>query len=277
MGGVVGSLVRGVLVHGLELIEHAFPMPARLGVPVIPGRGARRDADPIILVSGFGNTPMGWDEWRRSLVADGFDVHVFDMPSDGLGDMRDSARALAAYIEEVRRRTGRRKVDLVGFSEGGLLSRMYVGMHGGAEFVDRLISLASPHAGIAIAAKLYHRRTFLSDIVDGITVALGQLFEGSALLGEIERADAPIRAARAGVRYASIFASAPDPIVRPTASWLAGAVNIPVANDGWLPGSPSHFEMYHTSDRAYEAARTLLLDGPDDLAVAHGGVLSQAG
>ena len=195
---MVGSLVRGVLVHGLELIEHAFPMPARLGVPLIPGRGARHDADPIVLVSGFANSPMGWDEWRRSLVADGFDVHVFDMPSRGLGDMRESARLLAEYIEQVRRRTGRRTVDIIGFSEGGLLARMVAGMHGGAHFIDRLISLASPHAGIGIAAKLYHRRTFLSDIVDDITTALGQLFEGSALLGAIERADAPLRAARAG-------------------------------------------------------------------------------
>lgn len=274
---MVGSLVRGVLVHGLELIEHAFPMPARLGVPLIPGRGARHDADPIVLVSGFANSPMGWDEWRRSLVADGFDVHVFDMPSRGLGDMRESARLLAEYIEQVRRRTGRRTVDIIGFSEGGLLARMVAGMHGGAHFIDRLISLASPHAGIGIAAKLYHRRTFLSDIVDDITTALGQLFEGSALLGAIERADAPLRAARAGVRYASIFANAPDPIVRPTAAWLAGALNIPVASDGDASGSPSHFEMYHTSDRAYEAARILLLDGADDAAVAAGGVLAHAG
>lgn len=273
----MGSLVRGVLVHGMELFEHAFPMPARLGMPLAPGRGARRDADPVVLVSGFANTPTGWDEWRRSLVADGFDVHVFDMPSRGLGDMRVSARQLAAFVEEVRRRTGRRRVDLVGFSEGGLLARMVVSMHGGAAVVDRLVSLATPHAGVRIAARLYHRRTFLSGIVDGIVAALGQLFEGSELLGAIERADAPLRDARDGVRYASIYANGADPLVLPTSAHLAGALNIPVASDRPGGRTPTHFDMYHLSDRAYEAGRALLLDQPDAVAVAHGGVVGQAG
>ena len=47
--------------------------------------------------------------------------------------------------------TGAAKVDLVGHSQGGLVSRYYVKNLGGAAKVDSLISLAAPHYGTAEA------------------------------------------------------------------------------------------------------------------------------
>jgi pimeloyl-ACP methyl ester carboxylesterase len=262
VGNLLGSIVDAVLVRGLLLIEAAYPMPARLGAPLELGAARRRDADPVILVGGFANTASGWDEWKRSLEADGFQVFVFDPPTVGLGDMEHSAEAVAAFIEDVRRRTGRRKVDVVGFSEGGVLARMAVARLGSLGSVDRLVSLATPHGGVPLSG-LHDAIAGIGPLRGAIPEAAGQLVDGSDLLLRIAGEDLHLRRGLdpRAPRYASVFSRSLDPIVTPMASWLEGAVNVPVAADqDWRVG-PNHFEMFHTSDRAYEAARVLLLDG----------------
>lgn len=267
MGGMLGSIVDTVLVRGLLVIEHLFPMPARLGTPLGLGVARAARADPVVLVGGYANSVSGWDEWKRSLEADGFEVYVFEPPTVGLGDMDESAKAVAAFIADVRRRTGRR-VDVVGFSEGGVLARMAVARYGALGAVDRLTSLATPHAGVPA------RRIFglLGPLRGALPTATEQLLAGSDLLARAARDDERLRLGRdaRAPRYASVFAMAPDPIVSPWSSWLAGAVNVPVRRNRGGAGGPTHFGMYHTSDNAYEAVRELLLDRPVQAAVSAG-------
>lgn len=254
-------MVENVLVRGLLLFEHAFPMPARVGTPLGLGEAARHRADPVVLVGGFANLASGWNEWVRSLRADGFQVFVFDPPTAGLGDMEESARAVADFIAEIRRRTGRRRVDVVGFSEGGLLARMVVARLGALGSVDRLISLATPHRGVPVSG-LYDALKGIGWIRRVVPAAAVQLLDGSDLLRRLARDDEHLRGGRHpdAPRYASVFSRTIDMVVTPMSAWLPGAVNVPIASDA--PGriGPSHFEMFHTSDRAYEAARRLLLE-----------------
>lgn len=272
VGNVLGSIVNTALVRGLLLYEHFFPLPARLGTPLGLGVARGRDADPVVLVGGFANAREGWDEWKRSLEADGFQVFVFDPPTFGLGDMEHSAEAVAAFIADVKRRTGRQKVDVVGFSEGGVLARMAVARLGSLGSVDRLISLASPHAGIGLKP-VYDALRGIKFLRDAVPTALVQLFEGSDLLTAIERDDRHLRVGSSrdprAPRYASIFSGTTDMIVTPKSSWLQGAWNVPVRGDRGNLG-PSHFGMFHLSDNAYEAARILLLEGDPADAVRAG-------
>lgn len=257
----MGRMVENVLVRGLLLFEHAFPMPARLGAPLSIGAAAARDADPVVLIGGFANSMTGWNEWVRSLRADGFQVFVFDPPTVGLGDMEESARAVAAFIDDVRRRTGRRRIDVVGFSEGGLLARMAAARLGALGAIDRLISLATPHHGVSMSG-VYDAIKGFGVLRRAVPKAAVQLLDGSELLSRIARDDEHLRMGRHpdAPRYASVFSRTIDMVVTPMSAWLPGAVNVPVAADS--PGriGPNHFEMYHTSDRAYEAARELLLE-----------------
>jgi pimeloyl-ACP methyl ester carboxylesterase len=274
--GLLGSIIDTVLVRGLLALEAVYPMPARLGAPLPPGSSASAQADPVVLVGGFANSPSGWAEWRRSLEADGFRVFVFDPPTTGLGDMHDSARAVAAFIEQVRRRTGRRKVDVIGFSEGGLLTRMAIASHGALDAVDRAISLATPHLGVPLRP-LHDALSGLRLLVRAVPPAAIQLLEGSELVGAVERSDRHLRSGAIGApRYASIFSRTIDLLVWPHLAWLPGAFNIPVDDDRPGRAGPNHFEMLHTSDRSYEAARILLLDG-SPRAAAIAGLRSLAG
>ncbi len=54
----------------------------------------------------------------------------------GTGPVADSAKEIAVYIDAVRARTGAAKVDIVGHSQGGLVTRQYLRFEGGANPAD---------------------------------------------------------------------------------------------------------------------------------------------
>lgn len=263
--GAVGSIINGILTRGLLAFERSWPMPERLGASLPPQQRARPGADPVILVSGFANTPAGWEEWVRSLRADGFKVFVVDLKHDGLGDMNTAADEVAAFVADVKRKTGARKVDLVGFSEGGLLDRMFIAQRGGASSVDRAISLATPHHGFAFGSAV-QRAAKLLRIHSALPASLWQMIEGCELLTSLDQAEQAtgVRAPDSTVRWASVYSQVIDGAIAPWSSALEGAVNIPVtSNSGGAASGPNHFAMFHLSDRAYEAIRALLLDRSD--------------
>ena len=264
MRTILGRIVDAVLVNGLSALEQLVGMPARLGTP--PLAPAPRTADPVILIGGFANLASpGWDQWRQSLIADGFDVYVMEVPGTGLGDMYQAAHAVSQFITEVKRRTGRAKVDVIGFSEGGLLARMAVSECGNAGDVDRLISLATPHHGIP-GRVLADPFSYVPVLGPAAPLSLEQMLMGSRLIRDLDVADAALRSG-GRIRYASIHSTTFDGAVTPSSAHLEGALDIPVtfrAGDMRFRlfgfGGPNHFEMFHYSSPAYEAARALLLD-----------------
>jgi triacylglycerol esterase/lipase EstA (alpha/beta hydrolase family) len=66
------------------------------------------------------------------------------------GDIPTSAHQLAAFVEKVRGATGAGKVDIVGWSQGGMMPRYYLRFLGGAATVDRLVGLASSNHGTTV-------------------------------------------------------------------------------------------------------------------------------
>lgn len=260
MTTLLGTAVASLLTGTVRLLEGTLPMPDRLGSPLPARPRAAASRDPVVLVSGYANNAEGWGEWKRSLEADGFQVFVVDFPTDGLGDMEEAARFLAAFVADVKRRTGRSRVDLVGFSEGGILARMYAAQLGGATSVDRIVTLASPHHGVRLPGPLEAVLRGVRLLREAVPASTWQLLAGSDLLTRLHGDDEQLR--RSGpVRYASIFSRTWDLFVTPTSARLEHATNIPVARDtgSLMPGGLDHFSMYHFSNAAYEAARDLLL------------------
>ncbi|MEL6614963.1 MAG: alpha/beta fold hydrolase [Bacteroidota bacterium] len=107
---------------------------------------------PVLLVPGFLDGPGSFFRLGRHLRSEGFDARALRLsPRLATCSLHDFARQVAAEVEATRQASGVETVDLVGFSMGGLVSRLYVQRHGGAERVRRLITLASPHAGSHVA------------------------------------------------------------------------------------------------------------------------------
>ncbi|MFG2296966.1 esterase/lipase family protein [Streptomyces sp. NPDC048603] len=126
------------------------PPSARAAVPA-PDRTAARN--PVVLVHGYNADPGVWGALREDLRAAGYaDSELFSWGYDTHQSVNEvlSGR-LAAYVEDVRRRTGAARVDVVAHSFGSLVTRWYVKFGGGDRTVDRWVSLAGPNHGTSTA------------------------------------------------------------------------------------------------------------------------------
>ena len=113
-----------------------------------------RRMNPVILVHGwkFSGTKMesmasylrkaGWEATTPTLA-----------PSRGEVPVKELARQLADFIKTQygKRIANGEKIDLVGFSMGGLVCRALVQQLGGSSYTQRLVTISSPHHGTAMA------------------------------------------------------------------------------------------------------------------------------
>ncbi|WP_431943715.1 lipase family alpha/beta hydrolase [Micromonospora marina] len=189
-------------------------------------RAAAAAADPVIVVGGLSGIAIAYGPIAARLRADGYRVSIFQLPNLGLGDIRESARALSSYVDAVRATTGAARVDLVGHSEGGLVSRWYVKYLGGAATVDQYVSLGSPQYGTYVANLL---------AVLGLgscagVIACQQMTIGSSFLADLNAGDDT----PGPVRWATVR-TWQDELVRPVdnAVLADGATNILV--QAWCP------------------------------------------
>jgi triacylglycerol esterase/lipase EstA (alpha/beta hydrolase family) len=177
--------------------------------------GATPVRDPVIVVNGLFGVGFAYEPLVARLRADGYQVWDFELPTLGTQDIHRSAQALDAFADGVRAQTGAARVDLVGHSEGGLVSRTYVKYYGGAAEVDSLITLGTPNYG-TVAANI--ARVFTLGTCVGIT-ACEQMTIGSSFLADLNAGDDSI----GNVVYTNI-ATVFDELVQPyTNSFLNAA------------------------------------------------------
>ncbi|MGH3507338.1 MAG: lipase family alpha/beta hydrolase [Nocardioidaceae bacterium] len=101
-----------------------------------------------MLVNGtFESMTKNWPTMSPLLAERGYCVFAFNYGNLATGPVVDSATELKAFAAKVLRRTGARKVDLVGHSQGGMMPRYYLKFLGGADKVDDLIGLAPSNHG----------------------------------------------------------------------------------------------------------------------------------
>ena len=76
---------------------------------------------------------------------------LLEFPYDWRRDNRETARLLAEAIRQWRQQPGRPadRITLVAHSMGGLVARLYLQHHGGADAVEQVIFLGTPHRGSA--------------------------------------------------------------------------------------------------------------------------------
>ncbi len=80
------------------------------------------------------------------------DAEVIRSEIEGvLNISRNEAGDIAEEIEKIREEHGDRKIDIIAHSMGGLDARWYIEKLGGDEYVDKLITLGTPHTGTYLA------------------------------------------------------------------------------------------------------------------------------
>ncbi len=119
-----------------------------------PSAAAPRAAHtPVVFVHGYNADPGVWGSLRADMKAAGYtDDELFSWGYDTDESVNETLSGqLAAYVAEVRARTGADRVDLVAHSFGSLVTRWYVKFGGGAPFVSHWASIAGPNHGTATA------------------------------------------------------------------------------------------------------------------------------
>ncbi len=175
-------------------------------------------AGPVVLVPGYGGDTASLRQLATALHAHGKDATVVSLPDNGRGDLNAQAAAVGDTVQAVLRRTGAAHVDVVGYSAGGVVARLWVRDHGGATRARRVVTLGSPHHGTDLAA-------LAGGIAPGACpTACQQLAPNSELLTRLNAGDET----PAGPTWVSIWTTQDTVVVPPGSAELAGALDLTV-------------------------------------------------
>jgi triacylglycerol lipase len=183
-----------------------------------PGTAVPQDRPgPVLLVPGYGGDGSSLQPLAAALRAGGRTAVVVPPVGDGTGDLAAQAAALAPVAERVRDEAGAPSVDVVGYSAGGVVARLWVRDHGGDAVARRVLTLGSPHHGTSQAA-------LGASLAGGCPTACEQLVPDSDLLRRLNaRDETPVGPAWVTLR------STADQVVTPVASAaLDGALDVVV-------------------------------------------------
>jgi len=188
---------------------------------------------PVLLVPGYGGGVGSLTVLADRLRATGRQATVVRLPGDGTGDLAEQARTLDRLVSTVLR-DGAESVDIVGYSAGGVVARLWVQQHDGARKARRIVTLGSPHHGTDIAG------TGAAVASEICPTACRQLAPGSQLLTSL---DSPVPSPP---QWLSVWTERDDTVRPPESARLDGAVNVPVqsvcpastVDHGGLPTDP---------------------------------------
>jgi triacylglycerol esterase/lipase EstA (alpha/beta hydrolase family) len=208
--------------------------PAGANVPCTPSAAHPR---PVVLVNGtFANQITSWNAVSPLLKNNGYCVYTFNYGGlfagqiGSYGPVATSAGELKTKVDQVLAATGAAKVDLVGWSQGGMMPRYYLKFLGGAAKVNALIGLApSNHgttlSGLAILAGYFPGAL---PLVGALCPACTDQIVGSPFLTNLNAGGDTVP----GVKY-TVIQSRYDEVVTPyTSAFLSGpnVTNITIQN-----------------------------------------------
>jgi triacylglycerol esterase/lipase EstA (alpha/beta hydrolase family) len=188
---------------------------------------------PVILTEGtFASMYNSFGAISPDLVNNGYCVYAFNygqtIPLTGIyatGNIAASAAQLSAEVNRVLTETGASKVDIVGWSQGGMMPRYYINDLGGAAKVNMLVGFAPSNYGTTLDGF----DTLITDLgLEGLATALlsvtcpacAQQVQGSSFLNSLNQTPTV-----PGVRYV-VIETADDEVVTPyTNAFLPNAPN----------------------------------------------------
>jgi triacylglycerol lipase len=168
----------------------------------------------VLLIPGYGGGQGALSQLARRLDAAGRTTRVLTLPDGGTGDLRAQADTLEQAVRE-ELNGGSPSVDLIGYSAGGVVARLWVDRYDGATVARRIVTLGSPLHGTRLAgagAALVPR---------SCPEACRQLAPGSDVLDDIDDADMPD-----GLPWLSIWTDNDETVRPPDSARLDGATNL---------------------------------------------------
>lgn len=168
----------------------------------------------VVLIPGYGGSTVSLDALAKRLRTEGREAVVVQLPGDGTGDLRAQVPVVDAAVQTALQ-AGAPSVDIVGYSAGGIVARLYESGDG-ADVTRRVVTLGSPHHGTEVAALA--ARFAPGDCPE----ACQQLVPGSALLDDLNAVDETPD----GPQWLSLWTSVDQVVTPPDTARLDGASNV---------------------------------------------------
>jgi triacylglycerol lipase len=181
-------------------------------VRLVPSDPPTRDGvGPVLLVPGYGGSRGSLSTLADRIRATGREATVLTLPGDGTGDLRAQVKVLEDAADDALD-GGAPSVDVIGYSAGGVVARLWVATDDGARATRRVVTLGSPLHGTRVAG--------VGEVLapGACPVACQQLAPGSALLAGI--------AGPAPVDWLSLWTRDDETVTPPDSARLQGAVNL---------------------------------------------------
>lgn len=229
---------RRIFVSGTSVIVAALALAAGLqSAGAFSSQAASLTSSSpgvVLLVPGYGGGIGGLDVLADRIRSTGRTTQIVSMPGNGTGDLTAQAAVLNDYVTRALHKVPG-KVEIVGFSAGGVVARLWDVTDSGAAKASRIITLGSPLNGTRLAAA--------GNAADpaACPAACQELVPGSTLLTRLQKS--PLTGQPSWLSLWTVN----DQVVRPPDSArLAGAVNVPlqtvcpgaVIQHGQLPSNP---------------------------------------
>ena len=226
LGGVLSALSPARRRVVLAIVAVLLAVAVTVAVTVVvrrsgatPVRPVALDRPgPVLLIPGYGGAVGSLQPLARRLRAAGKDATVVRLPGGGTGDLAEQARAVGAAARRALARTGATSVDVVGYSAGGVVARLWAREGGGRSIARRVVTLGSPHHGTQLAGLA------ASLAPDQCPTACRQLTPGSALLARLNSGDETPD----GPLWVSIWSTVDDVVIPPDSARLEGALDLTV-------------------------------------------------
>lgn len=179
---------------------------------------AQDEPGPVLLVSGYGGSAAPVEALARQLRVQGRDASVVPPVGNGTADLRTQAEQLDGAARRAMTRTAAGSVDVVGYSAGGVVARLWVRDFDGASKARRVLSLGSPQHGTSVAEQA------VGTLPGRCPKACGQLAPDSDLLRGLNAGDETPR----GPVFISIWSTSDEVVTPPDTARLAGATNFTI-------------------------------------------------
>jgi triacylglycerol lipase len=142
--------MKHLLVTAIAVL--ALAPAAQAGKPVPPPTTPPAH-NPIVFVHGWNSSGTVWNTMISRFGADGWTSAELNNWSYNTSQSNaTTASQLSTLVNDVLRRTGATKVDLISHSMGGLSTRYFVKNLGGDAKVDDFVSLGGPNHGTDFAS-----------------------------------------------------------------------------------------------------------------------------
>jgi triacylglycerol lipase len=164
----------------------------------------------VLLVPGRAADSTALVDLQRRLFLTGRRAIIISTGIEDAGDLRAPARQVQETAEKAVA-SGAPSVDVVGYSAGGIVTRLWLA-EGGAALARRVVTIASPHQG-ATGPQLNHLVT-----KNHCEITCPQLSPGSSLLKELPAAEGP-------APWLNLW-TARDRVVTESSAQLPGALNV---------------------------------------------------